>query len=114
MKHIASILACLAALVFTTPLHAQKSDSTTKSHASASTGTSGKIHHPKDATAKCTDGTYSMSASTGGSCSGHGGVAKWYAKARCTDGTLWMSASKQGACSGHKGVAEWLTNKSTK
>jgi hypothetical protein len=115
MKHIASILVCLAALAFTAPLHAQKTDSTAKSHASASTGMSGKTHHPKDATAKCTDGTYSMSASTSGSCSGHGGVAKWYAKARCTDGTLWMNSSKQGACSGHQGVAEWLnTKKSTK
>jgi hypothetical protein len=55
-----------------------------------------------------------MSESATGSCSSHGGVAKWYAKARCTDGTLWMDASKRGACSGHQGVAEWLKkNKST-
>jgi cytoskeletal protein RodZ len=34
---------------------------------------------PKHATAKCTDGTYSTSKSKQGACSGHGGIATWYA-----------------------------------
>ena len=32
---------------------------------------------PKDATARCRDGTYSFSKSRRGTCSHHGGVAKW-------------------------------------
>lgn len=32
---------------------------------------------PKGATARCRDGTYSFSKSRRGTCSGHGGVAKW-------------------------------------
>ena len=32
---------------------------------------------PKDATAQCRDGTYSFSKSRRGTCSHHGGVAKW-------------------------------------
>jgi hypothetical protein len=32
---------------------------------------------PKDATAQCRDGTYSFSRSRRGTCSHHGGVAKW-------------------------------------
>ena len=32
---------------------------------------------PIGATARCTDGTYSYSQSHSGSCSHHGGVAKW-------------------------------------
>lgn len=32
---------------------------------------------PKGATAQCRDGTYSFSRSRRGTCSGHGGVAKW-------------------------------------
>src|SRR5213595_1282277 len=34
---------------------------------------------PKNATAKCTDGTYSTAKTRTGACSGHGGVDKWYA-----------------------------------
>ena len=30
------------------------------------------------------------------------------ATARCNDGTYYTKAEHQGACSGHKGVAEWL------
>jgi Protein of unknown function (DUF3761). len=108
MQRILSILACVAALSLTAPLQAQATDSAAKK----TTGTK-STHHPKGATAKCTDGTYSMSETATGSCSGHGGVAKWYAKARCTDGALWMHSSKRGACSGHQGVAEWLQNKRT-
>jgi hypothetical protein len=33
---------------------------------------------PKNATAKCTDGTYSTAKTHTGACSGHGGVATWY------------------------------------
>ncbi len=126
MRRIASFMTCLTALAFTTSARAQQPDTATKvtgqttsvEHSSRTTTTSnmaGRGHHPKGATAKCTDGSYSMSTSTGGTCSGHGGVAKWYAKARCTDGTLWMHRSKRGACSGHQGVAEWIKkNESTK
>ena len=32
---------------------------------------------PLDATAKCNDGTYSMSQHDSETCSGHGGVASW-------------------------------------
>lgn len=32
---------------------------------------------PADASAQCSDGTYSFSQSRRGTCSGHGGVAKW-------------------------------------
>ena len=32
---------------------------------------------PKDATARCRDGTYSFSKSRRGTCSHHGGVGKW-------------------------------------
>jgi hypothetical protein len=32
---------------------------------------------PKDATAQCRDGTYSFSQTRRGTCSRHGGVAKW-------------------------------------
>ena len=66
---------------------------------------------PKDATAKCTDGSYSTSAQAAGTCAGHGGVAKWYATARCNDGTLALTASRSGACAGHQGVAEWIKGK---
>jgi Protein of unknown function (DUF3761) len=114
MLRIVSILASLAALTLTAPLQAQHSDSAEKATTRSTHEASARSHHPKGATAKCTDGTYSMSETTTGSCSGHGGVAKWYAKARCNDGTLWMHSSKRGACSGHQGVAEWLkNNKST-
>ncbi len=33
---------------------------------------------PKNATAKCTDGTFSTAKTHVGACSGHGGVATWY------------------------------------
>jgi hypothetical protein len=33
---------------------------------------------PKDATAKCKDGSYSTAQQHSGACSGHGGVAEWY------------------------------------
>jgi len=34
---------------------------------------------PKDATARCKDGTYSTATTRQGACSGHGGIATWYA-----------------------------------
>ena len=34
---------------------------------------------PKNATAECKDGTFSTAASKRGACSGHGGIAAWYA-----------------------------------
>jgi hypothetical protein len=34
-------------------------------------------HPPKGATAKCRDGTYSFSKHASGTCSHHGGVARW-------------------------------------
>lgn len=127
MQRITSIFVCLAAVTFTANARAQHQDTsanaarqTTAVEHSTHTTATGNVavsghHHPKGATAKCTDGTYSMSESGADSCSGHGGVAKWYATARCTDGTLWMHTSKRGACASHQGVAEWLkTNKSTK
>jgi len=33
---------------------------------------------PKNATAKCTDGSYSTAKTHRGACTGHGGVATWY------------------------------------
>lgn len=127
MNGITSIVGCLAALTFTVSAQAQHRDTsasaakqtTTVEHSTHSMQAGnvavGGHHHPRGATAKCTDGTFSMSENSAGSCSSHGGVAKWYATARCTDGTLWMHKSKSGACASHQGVAEWLkNNKSTK
>ncbi|MGH7674262.1 MAG: DUF3761 domain-containing protein [Gemmatimonadales bacterium] len=45
---------------------------------------------PADATARCSDGTYSTSSGQG-TCSRHGGVAEWLMP-----------------CSPHGGVAQWL------
>jgi hypothetical protein len=39
----------------------------------------GAARVPKGATAKCSDGTYSMAKSKQGACSAHGGVATWLA-----------------------------------
>jgi len=68
---------------------------------------------PRTATARCTDNSWSKSASEQGACSSHGGVAKWFGKApkgttaRCNDGEYWTSEEKRGACSDHGGVAYW-------
>ena len=83
---------------------------------------------PKGATAKCSDGTYSMAKSKQGACSAHGGVATWLADekeakketapnapakagnptAQCNDGSYSYAVHHQGACSGHQGVKAWF------
>lgn len=66
---------------------------------------------PRDATALCVDGSWSSSQQRSGTCSAHGGVAKWFGKApkkatfRCKDGTYSKARHSQGACSQHGGVA---------
>lgn len=42
---------------------------------------------PKNATAECKDGTYSTAKTKRGACSGHGGVATWYADEKDTKDT---------------------------
>lgn len=37
---------------------------------------------PKNATAQCVDGTYSMARSQQGACSSHGGIKTWYAETK--------------------------------
>src|ERR1051326_8322645 len=63
VRQLASALCVAGALAFAVP-------------ALASTAEAAK---PKNATAKCTDGTYSTAKTKQGACSGHGGVATWYA-----------------------------------
>ena len=63
---------------------------------------------PRDATARCKDGSYSTSRTKRGTCSGHGGVSTWYITGICNDGTVTKARTSQGACSGHGGVKEWL------
>ena len=79
---------------------------------------------PTDATARCSDGSYSTAASHRGACARHGGVAEWLsdtssvrtsvdiapagATARCKDGTYSKSMHRSGTCSYHGGVVEWL------
>ena len=66
---------------------------------------------PREATALCEDGSWSSSQKRSGTCSGHGGVSKWFGKTprkatfRCKDGTYSKAKSSQGACSQHGGVA---------
>jgi hypothetical protein len=57
---------------------------------------------PKNATAKCTDGTYSTAKTRAGACSGHGGVGKWYADAKAakSDTKAAKSDSKTAAKTG--------------
>lgn len=56
-----SAVSVAAALAFVAPLAAQQK--------------------PANATAECKDGTYSTAKTKRGACSGHGGVATWYADA---------------------------------
>ncbi len=74
-----------SAAAVTTPAHpvkpASKPVATTTTHAAASTTTkaptASAVGAPAGATAKCRDGTWSMSKTHSGSCSHHGGVASW-------------------------------------
>jgi hypothetical protein len=86
---------------------------------------------PNNATAQCTDGSYSTAKNEQGACSKHGGVRTWYgdsastpktaktrtsaarpknATAQCGDGSFSTAKSKQGACSKHGGVATWYAD----
>jgi hypothetical protein len=66
---------------------------------------------PRDATALCEDGSWSSSTNRSGTCSGHGGIRKWFGKPpkratfRCKDGTYSKAKDSQGACSQHGGIA---------
>jgi uncharacterized protein DUF3761 len=68
------------------------------------------IRIPDNATVQCNDGSWGMTASRRGACSGHKGVKHWVgarprnAAARCNDGEYWTNATMQGACSRHGGV----------
>ena len=74
-----------SAAAVTPPAHpvtpASKPVATTTTHAAASTATkaptASAVGAPAGATAKCRDGTWSMSKTHSGSCSHHGGVASW-------------------------------------
>ncbi|MFG3284166.1 DUF3761 domain-containing protein [Streptomyces sp. NPDC048111] len=68
--------------------HSSSSTSSTGGSGHSSTGgsttsggssSSGSQHAPSGATAQCVDGTYSYSAHRRGTCSHHGGVARWLA-----------------------------------
>ena len=82
---------------------------------------------PNNATAQCTDGTFSTAKTERGACSKHGGVKTWWGEgaaakaapaaapagstAQCKDGTYTSAKSKQGACSGHGGIGTWLADR---
>lgn len=85
----------------------------------------GAASKPKNATALCTDGSYSTAKTKQGACSRHGGIQTWYgqestpaatavpqnATAQCKDGTYSTAANEQGACSRHGGVQRWFGSK---
>jgi hypothetical protein len=56
---------------------------------------------PKNATAKCTDGTYSTAKTRTGACSGHGGVATWLKEPKDE-----AKASKSDSKASHKADAK--------
>jgi hypothetical protein len=60
------------------------------------------------ATARCNDGTLSLSKTAAGTCSGNGGVSVWYISGVCRDGSVTHAVNRQGACSGHGGIDQWL------
>src|SRR5256885_3363705 len=88
---------------------------------------------PSNATAKCSDGTYSTAKTQQGACSQHGGVDEWLgssdtntpaapsardrssdanggrvpanATAKCSDGSYSTAKTQRGACSQHGGIA---------
>jgi len=47
-------------------------------------GTADAAAKPKNATAKCSDGTYSTAKTHRGACTAHGGVATWYKEPKDT------------------------------
>ena len=49
---------------------------------------------PKNATAQCVDGTYSMAKSQQGACSSHGGIKTWYGSAPKAEGTAGRAERK--------------------
>jgi competence protein ComEA len=64
-----------------TPTRAQANSSSAPSgSAPTTTNSSSDTAAPANATAKCKDGTYSMSQHHSGTCSHHGGVAQWLKK----------------------------------
>jgi len=69
---------------------------------------------PKDATARCTDLTWSRSVDPQLACVQHGGVRFWVRPRQapnvtglCGDGSNWTGADLNSACAGRGGVAEW-------
>ena len=85
--------------------------------APADTGRS-SLGIPRDATARCTDRTFSTSRVRTGTCSSHGGIRNWYGLpgrriTRCNDGYYSMSTGS-GTCSTHKGVWYLVPRKAPK
>jgi hypothetical protein len=81
-----SLAAPLLMLALTLPAHADTAPTTCKDGTtSTASGRGACSSHggvqadtpPAGATAKCKDGTYSMSKTHSGACSTHGGVASW-------------------------------------
>jgi hypothetical protein len=76
-----------------------------------------KTAPPEDATALCTDGTYTKWVHTGKACSANGGVAKWYvsgiqnnrkARAICDDGHIsYFDGPRFLVCATGGGVRHW-------
>jgi Protein of unknown function (DUF3761) len=108
------LVACALALPAT--LSAQKP----AAKPAAATKAKNEMRMPRNATARCSDSTWSKAASQQGACSSHGGVAKWFGKApanmtaRCSDGEYWTNEERRGACSQHGGVAFWSKTKKAK
>jgi hypothetical protein len=105
MKRTALLLPalCLTLLAFPAPARSQTAQPEARFDAAR--------EMPPDATALCEDGSWSTSGSRSGTCSGHGGIKKWFGKPpkkatfRCKDGTYSKAKDSQGACSQHGGVA---------
>lgn len=76
VRSVLTSLALAAALLIPAAGHAEAA---TKHCAHHTTGTcAANKPHPRGATAKCWDGTYSYSAHFRGTCSHHHGVRYWY------------------------------------
>jgi len=61
---------------------------------------------PKNATAECKDGTYSTAKSKRGACSGHGGVATWYADEKSASDTKETKSAKKESKTAEKSAAK--------